>query len=206
LIIEREGDNSNIKRMPNYLKEYITEFNYLFHQIYKCAKISTPSDDNYHITYGFGNNLRKFIDIYTYYKYPDGKPEIKVRDEKILNLFGDKVSAYLSDRLMNEHSHLSGSFERASSPIDIPEIQSVALKVLKVIKSTDKEQYESFLKSIGEVDIIEETITDKVTKNDKKSNMNSKKRKAITESQALLFDEKIFESTTKEKTTDGLTK
>jgi wobble nucleotide-excising tRNase len=44
-LIERNGSASVISVMPAYLKEYITEFNYLFHQIYKCrdaeyAKVS----------------------------------------------------------------------------------------------------------------------------------------------------------------------
>lgn len=35
-MVKRNGPTSNIMRMPSYLKDYITEFNYLFHQIYRC--------------------------------------------------------------------------------------------------------------------------------------------------------------------------
>ena len=36
-VIERDSSGSQIKVMPKYLKAYVTEFNYLFHQIHKCA-------------------------------------------------------------------------------------------------------------------------------------------------------------------------
>lgn len=71
-IIERCWDRSSIKVMPNYLKEYVTEFNYLFNQIYKCSKIEVASDENYPILYNFPNNARKFLEIYLYYKFPHG--------------------------------------------------------------------------------------------------------------------------------------
>jgi len=157
LIVERTNDSAVIKMMPNYLKEYITEFNYLFQSIYKCAKSTDTNDDNYFVFYDFGNNLRKFLEIYISYKFPDGISDTKSEFEKINKLFGDKVVAYLTDRLTNERSHLSGTFERGAMPIDIPEIQLVAQRILEEIKKHDQEQYMSFLKSIGETEIIEET-------------------------------------------------
>jgi hypothetical protein len=39
------------------LKEYVTEFNFLFHQIHKCAAITAINDDNYTTFYNFGNTL-----------------------------------------------------------------------------------------------------------------------------------------------------
>lgn len=45
-VIERNGGPSKLALMPAYLRDYITEFNYLFHQIYKCltsAAIQTLS-------------------------------------------------------------------------------------------------------------------------------------------------------------------
>lgn len=70
-VINRQDKISTIKVMPKYLKKYVTEFNYLFHQIYKCAKIDSIDDTNYTIFYNFGNNARKFFEVYLYYRYPD---------------------------------------------------------------------------------------------------------------------------------------
>ena len=35
-LVEKEGKLSTLSLMPKYLKDYQTEFHYLFHQIYKC--------------------------------------------------------------------------------------------------------------------------------------------------------------------------
>jgi wobble nucleotide-excising tRNase len=188
-VIERTGDNALIKVMPKYLKEYITEFNYLFQQIYKCAKATVPDDDNYTTFYNFGNNLRKFLDIYLYYKFPDGISEEKSRDNKVFKLFGEKITSFLTDRISNEYSHFSGTFERGSMPIDVPEMQSVAQITINTIRNKDKEQYESLLKSIGEVDTTLDTdITiyntpeaeqEEKTKNTRKNNRKTSKKTEI---------------------------
>ena len=47
LLIARVNDTSKISIMPKYLKEYVTEFNYLFHQLYKCSVIEVIDDSNY---------------------------------------------------------------------------------------------------------------------------------------------------------------
>jgi wobble nucleotide-excising tRNase len=197
LMVERIYDNAIIKKMPNYLKEYITEFNYLFQQIYKCAKATVPDDDNYVIFYNFGNNLRKFLDIYLYYKYPDGEPEKDVREKNMSSLFGDKIVAFLTDRVENEHSHLSGTFERGQIPIDIPEMQSVACIVIKTLKNIDRKQYMAFLKSIGETDteIDEDTDSTKVEIHEKSEKTQEPKkgethvrRKENDPNQSLLFE------------------
>lgn len=46
-LIARKGKQSSIQPMPKYMKEYVTEFNYLFQEIYKCSCIETVDDTNY---------------------------------------------------------------------------------------------------------------------------------------------------------------
>jgi wobble nucleotide-excising tRNase len=197
LVVERTFDNAIIKKMPKYLKEYITEFNYLFQQIYKCSKAIVPDDDNYAIFYNFGNNLRKFLDIYLYYKYPDGEPEEDSQKMKMSLLFGDKVVEYLTDRLKNEYSHLSGTFERGQIPVVVPEMQSIAQKVIETLKRTDKKQYTAFLKSIGEIEteIDEDADSTKVEIHEKSEKTQKTKkgethdrRKENDPNQSLLFE------------------
>lgn len=148
-IVERENDSSTIKVMPKYLKEYVTEFNYLFLQIYKCANAQITDDNNYSGFYNFGNNARKFLEIYLYYKYPDGVPENTANDNRMQTLFGDNVSAFLSARLTNEQSHLAGAFERGAMPVDMPEAKNVAQQICHKIEEHDKEQYDALVRSIG---------------------------------------------------------
>jgi wobble nucleotide-excising tRNase len=69
-LIEKLSETaSTIKVMPDYLKNYVTEFNYLFHQIYKCSQAENAGREH-ECFYNFGNNLRKFLDAYLFYKYP----------------------------------------------------------------------------------------------------------------------------------------
>ena len=144
-MVERQGERSTIKVMPKYIKEYITEFNYLFHQIYKCASIDIIDDESHVIFYNFGNNARKFLEIYLYYKYPDRG----MCEETLRLFFDDAIPAILTDRINNEYSHLSGVFERGSVPVEVPEMQAAARKIIERLK-LDRDQYSALLQSVGE--------------------------------------------------------
>jgi len=145
-IINRVDKYAKFSLMPKYLKEYITEFNYLFHQIYKCTKIEEITDENYTTFYNFGNNARKFLEIYLFYKYPDFSKDI----EKYKKFFGKSgIPAILTDRVNNEYSHMAGGMERGASPIEVPEMKKVAELIIAKLKE-DNDQYTALLKSIGE--------------------------------------------------------
>jgi wobble nucleotide-excising tRNase len=148
-LIERNGGASAISLMPSYLKEYITEFNYLFHQIYKCrdAEYAKVSHEPF---YSFGNNLRKFLEAFLFYKYPhhDNKSD---SFERMKKFFGDDdLAVALINRLNNELSHLESIFDRSMKPVEIPEIPKLANYVLDKIYEKDPHQYNSLVKSIGE--------------------------------------------------------
>ncbi|HAT1815648.1 AAA family ATPase [Legionella pneumophila serogroup 1] len=145
-IVVRKGEKSTIKPMPEYLKKYVTEFNYLFHQILKCSKIESIDDPNYTDLFNFSNNARKFFEIYLYYKYPD-----QGMNENTLTLFfgKDKIPAILTNRINNEYSHLDGVFERGAIPLDVPEMQTAAKQIITRLKE-DIDQFNALLKSVGE--------------------------------------------------------
>lgn len=146
-LIDRVGNNSKILLMPGYLKSYVTEFNFLFHQIYKCSKIN-PENMEHEVFYNFGNNLRKFLEAYLFYRYPC---HVEDKLEKLRLFFGDDNKAVeISNRMSNELSHLEEIFDRSIRPIEIPEIPKLAQYVLDKIKEKDEDQYASLLKSIGE--------------------------------------------------------
>jgi wobble nucleotide-excising tRNase len=138
---------SKIRVMPDYLKNYITEFNYLFHQIYKCTQVENANEEH-ECFYNFGNNLRKFLEAYLFYKYPVHQDIIKK-----LGLFfkEDKAAIDLTNRLDNELSHLEEIFDRSMRPIEIPEIPKLANYVLKKMEEKDVDQYNALLQSIGEL-------------------------------------------------------
>ena len=154
-MIERNGGSSNIMLMPSYLKDYTTEFHYLFHQIYKC-KDQAAAAENHEPFFGFGNNLRKFLEAFLFFKFPyhDNKGE---PFERIKKFFGDEedVAIALVNRLSNEFSHLEEVPDRGFKPVEIPEIAKVANYVLEKIYASDKVQYNSLLKSIGEPERVD---------------------------------------------------
>lgn len=149
-MIERNGASSNILLMPSYLRDYITEFHYLFHQIYKC-KDQAAAADSHEPFFGFGNNLRKFLEAFLFFKYPyhDDRSDAF---ERIKKFFGEEedTAVALVNRLNNEFSHLEAVPDRGFKPVEIPEIAKVANYVLDKIYASDKVQYNALLKSIGE--------------------------------------------------------
>lgn len=152
-IISRHDSDSIIIPMPKYMKNYVTEFNYLFHEIYLCSCIDVVDDTNYTSFYNFGNNARKFLEIYLFYKYPDySEDRIKMQ-----RFFGEgKIPVMFTERVTNEYSHLAGNIERATLPIEVPEMLTVAKLIIEKMKEEDVEQYTSLLNSI-EVAVLTET-------------------------------------------------
>lgn len=146
-MIERNGQSSNLLKMPTYLQEYQTEFIYLFHQIYRC-QYDLQGERDYEVYYSFGNNLRKFLEAYLYYRYPYHGI---TQEERLQRFFGGDASAVeVNTRISNELSHLAGIFERGMRPVDIPEIPRLAKYLLDTIWAKDPDQYNALMKSIGQ--------------------------------------------------------
>ena len=147
-IIEKNENGSQIKDMPKFLKNYTSEFNYLFEQIYDNAFIDKIKDEDTKTTivYNFGNNLRKFLEIYLFFKYPIEK---SFGAEVVEKFFKSEI---LINKYANEFSHLREILERAMKPLDIPESKKIAEFVLKTIKQKDPEQFKALCESIGKSD------------------------------------------------------
>ena len=153
-IIEKNENGSQIKDMPKFLKNYTTEFNYLFEQIYNHKNIGEITDEDIKTTlvYNFGNNLRKFLEIYLFFKYPTEKSFGAEVIEQFFKSDSDKTIQILINRYANEFSHLREILERAMIPINIPESKKIAEFVLKTIKQKDPEQFKALCESIGKSD------------------------------------------------------
>ena len=140
--------------MPIYMKNYFSELNFLFHQLYLCASEENINDQNYNIFYNFPNNARKFLELYSNFHYPDGFSNTDT--EKLQFLWGEHLVFTFTDRINNEYSHLAGIFERSFTPLEQPEMHKASFAILKKIIELNPRQYEGFLKSIG----IESTTLD----------------------------------------------
>ena len=151
--IENIDKNSQIKQLPKYLSKYTTEFNYLFEQIYNFQNIESEQDEDKAtmLTYNFGNNLRKFLEIYLFFKYPciEENSSDTNKMEKFFKDDSPALVASLINRYQNEYSHLKDMIEKGMNPIDIAESKKIAEFVIQTIKTKDKEQFDALLESIG---------------------------------------------------------
>ena len=145
-LIQRHDNFSTIKEMPLYLSKFLTEFNFLFDQIYKCATVNQIDDSNFHIFYNFGNNARKFLEIYTFYKFPSSKYQL---DTQLKAFWGEQIYKTLTDRIHNEYSHMTGVLERGEIISEQPEMQKSAKAIISKVQQEDPAQYNALLESIS---------------------------------------------------------
>lgn len=142
--IHKKNSISEIGLMPNYLKNFTTEFNFLFSEIWKCAEIE--QDVNPDQIYVIGNNMRKFMETYTYFKYPSNNSKNEYRKKFFIERDGFNYVA-LIDRIMHEYSHTEDFFDRVMNPITSAEIKKAAKFIISRLEEVDKDQYEGLLNS-----------------------------------------------------------
>ena len=129
---ENIPSKSYITLLPKHLSNKVTEFVFLFEQIYSVAT-EEEDENNFHIFYNFPNNARKFIEALLYFKYPDYKTK---NDVKVNKYFGKDISP-LIQRINNEYSHCKDRFDRTQNPINTNEFKHDARIILKTIYKND---------------------------------------------------------------------
>jgi wobble nucleotide-excising tRNase len=132
--------------MPKHLKEYATEFNYLFSQIHKIYEDAQSNqeqkNDSFNQFYNLPNNLRKFLEYYLFYKYPNTRHPLENLDK----LFDNNLPS-LINRVINEYSHLT-HIDSGWKPIEPNEAKECAILIIGKIKEKDPEQFSALLESI----------------------------------------------------------
>lgn len=147
--LRREKDltyKSNLTKMPSYLKEYTTEFHYLFREMYRFYKnvknkpvqqLNGRINNDYTLFYNIPNITRRFLEVYLFYKYPSKNNLYS----KILDFTGSDTKAIFVNRIINEYSHTT-ALERATKPIELSELEECLTIIMKRLEIKDKEQYE----------------------------------------------------------------
>lgn len=142
--IHKKNSISQIGLMPNYLKNFTTEFNFLFSEIWKCSEVE--QDINPDQIYVIGNNMRKFMETYTYFKYPSNNSKNEYRNKFFIERDGFNYVA-LIDRIMHEYSHTEDFFDRVMNPVTSTEIKKAAKFIIARLEEVDKDQFEGLLNS-----------------------------------------------------------
>lgn len=140
---------SSLRKMPRYLRINISEYLYLFDEIYKLANIENLTgdkikffEDNYTQLYAMGNLMRKFLECYMSTKYP----HIESPYQNLNLLFPNSIPRQIN-RLVQEYSHLQWGV-RGSLPIDVPEAEETAKKIMEALELHDPAHYQSLVNCI----------------------------------------------------------
>ncbi len=146
---QKQNDKcSHLKLMPDHLKNYTTEFNYLFNELYKLYKEVSGDrarkiENTYNQFYNIPNNIRKFLEYYLFYKYPNTESPLN----NLEKLFDGEIPAKIN-RIVNELSHLT-FIDRGWSPMDVPDIEECVKTVLNKIKEKDEDQFNALVASVN---------------------------------------------------------
>ncbi len=142
ILIEDE-EYSCIEDLPEVLKNYRSEYNYLFKIIKEFHDSNGKS--KYDLLYLLPNILRRFFEAYLYMRYPDGK-EFKDKADKFLeNVELNERQSIL--KLINEYSHERNP-SRAQKFPDVEEVVHAVSFILKTIKIKDEEHYKALCESL----------------------------------------------------------
>jgi wobble nucleotide-excising tRNase len=154
-LLVRTESGSLLELMPFYLQQYVTEFHYLFDQICACTEASKITE-GHHCFFSFGNNLRKFLEIYLFFKFPFCEDSQRDYNRRIGRFFDDDpASEPMVMRVTNELSHGGEVFDRSVRPIEHAEISKMAFYVLTKIKIQDPDQYSDLLQATKRTDALE---------------------------------------------------
>ncbi len=150
VIKQKKGSETrcNLIPMPNHLKDYITEYNFLFKEIYNMAGTISGDkckmyENDFTLFYNLPNNMRKFLECYLFYRFPNTDDPLK----KLSKLFDNNIPA-LINRVINEYSHLSWG-DRGTLVMDVNEAETVSKEILKVLKNKDYDHFEALCDSVG---------------------------------------------------------
>jgi wobble nucleotide-excising tRNase len=137
-LIHRTNDESSvIKNLPKTLRSHKSEYAHLFFILKNYNEIADKEDFEFNIL--LPNALRRFLELYSLFKYPKGYSEIDERIKKIFEL--DEI-AYHNTKLYHWFSHQNQLEKVASHDGKIILIDSAINEVLEHIKLKDKLHWE----------------------------------------------------------------
>lgn len=137
---------STITQLPNSLKNYSSEYHYLFDVIYQFDKSNSDSKTESDMM-GIPNAVRRFTELYTYSRLPGHFESSKV-DDRASQLWGAEKSKRVL-KVFHYFSH-SNDITRMLTNSDLMcDIENAVSDLLKLIETSDKDHYDSLLKAVS---------------------------------------------------------
>lgn len=132
-----------IDKLDNLLKEYESEYHYLFKQV---CKFSERKDKDLEFYYHLPNIARRLLELFLAFKKPKGKNLY----DKIDKMKCDKVKKERIYRFIQTHSH--GEYIEDSSEHDLSilgETPDVLKDILEAIEMEDEEHYNQMIEIVN---------------------------------------------------------
>lgn len=159
---EKPGEKSRsvLRLMPHSLSEHITEYDFLFKEIYSVIRPLKGDryryiENNYTQFYNLPNNMRKFLECYFSYRRPDVTNPLCA--ETLKELLGDTPWPKMINRIINEGSHLAWAEKGVALLDDVQEAEKGAVLILKAIRHKDRVHFDSLCKAC-QIDLVEDGV------------------------------------------------
>jgi wobble nucleotide-excising tRNase len=135
---------STICPLDPLLKQYESEYHYLFARIYRSAAASPPSglEDNYILP----NMARRLLEAFLAFRQPHISGELW---QKLNNVEFEEAKKLRIIRFLHTHSHGNAIGEPEHDPSLLGEAGTVLMDLLDFIKSQDTAHFEAMVKLVG---------------------------------------------------------
>jgi len=139
--VRSDTRTSSLKVMPRLIREYDSEYQYLFHLVLQFAQSPDAQTDHFYL---MPNALRKVLDIFLAFKLP-GSEGLSNKVDNIANgAYGlDPARICALDRLVQLESHADNLDDLVTlSSMTIEETKDAAAALLTLMETLDKPHYD----------------------------------------------------------------
>jgi len=145
VVKDNAGRNSRLVQLDPFLRDYESEYHYLFSLVYRAANAESGSDELSQYYY-LPNVIRRLLEAFLEFKVP-GKGSIHKRLE------GIKFDPAKKDRIRrfcDTHSHSRVIDEPEQDPVILGEAPHVAEDVMDLIRTVDQEHFNGMKQLVEE--------------------------------------------------------
>ncbi|MDQ8180189.1 AAA family ATPase [Pelagicoccus sp. SDUM812005] len=137
-----EGSFSNLVKLPNLLRKFSSEYQFIFHQLHSFANNPSPTEFE---AYAAPNLLRRFLEAYLGFR----KPHIAAWHKKLDLILDSAESCREIHRLLDDASHLQRIGRALQEPAFIAITKARVNDVLLGLEEKDPEHYSSMVSTLS---------------------------------------------------------
>jgi len=141
--VDGDGRSSSIEAMDSFLRDYESEYHYLFKRIVEAS--SLPENDSLHLYYELPNLARRLLESFLIFKVPNENSLFK-RLEAV-DFDGPKKTRL--QRFLDMHSHAELIAEGHDEASSLAEAPDVLKDLLELIEKCDAEHFQRMKNSIS---------------------------------------------------------